>query len=220
MSDDPTAAFLARRMAMFMARTELGSDAVRVRELSPIERQRRQDGTPITSGAPSSIKPEGAKLYLAKGSLMEKVPDMRFQPTKQDPPAFDMSPNEIVKSYLAKGSDPALRKEHKDPKGGLTAEGRKFVNEKTGSNLKPGVKGKADTPEEMRRKSSFLLRHYKGEHNASKPLKDDNGNPTRHALQAAAWGEPVPKNRSDVAKLVREGERLRALYEKSKADKA
>jgi hypothetical protein len=34
----------------------------------------------------------------------------------------------------------SMRKEHKDPKGGLTSKGRSYYNKKTGSKLKPGVK--------------------------------------------------------------------------------
>jgi len=43
----------------------------------------------------------------------------------------------------------------RDPKGGLTAAGRAYFKRKEGANLKPGVKGAADTPEKMRRKGSY-----------------------------------------------------------------
>ena len=56
----------------------------------------------------------------------------------------------------------------KDPKGGLTAAGRRYFKRKEGANLKPGVKGAADTPEKMRRKGSFLTRFYT---NPSGPLR-------------------------------------------------
>ena len=101
----------------------------------------------------------------------------------------------------------------KDPKGGLTAAGRKKFNRETGSNLKPGVKGKADTPEKMRRKGSFLTRFFT---NPSGPMTNDKGEPTRLALSAAAWGEPVPKNRSDAAELASKGRRLLERYENTK----
>jgi len=101
----------------------------------------------------------------------------------------------------------------KDPKGGLTAAGRRHFKRKEGANLKPGVKGKADTPEKMRRKGSFLTRFYT---NPSGPLQNDKGEPTRLALAAAAWGEPVPKNRSDAAKLAAKGRRLLERYENVK----
>lgn len=42
----------------------------------------------------------------------------------------------------------------RDPDGGLTAAGRKHFKETEGANLKPGVKGAADTPTKMRRKGS------------------------------------------------------------------
>lgn len=101
----------------------------------------------------------------------------------------------------------------KDPKGGLTAAGRRHFKEKEGANLKPGVKGAADTPEKMRRKGSFLTRFFT---NPSGPMTNDKGEPTRLALSAAAWGEPVPKNRSDAAKLAAKGRRLLERYENTK----
>ena len=79
---------------------------------------------------------------------------------------------------------------YKDPKGGLTAAGREHFKKVEGSHLKPGVKGRADTPEKMRRKGSFLRRHFA---NPRGPMMKD-GKPTRLALSAHAWGEPVPKN--------------------------
>ena len=101
----------------------------------------------------------------------------------------------------------------RDPKGGLTAAGRAHFKRTEGSNLKPGVKGAADTPEKMRRKGSFLTRFFT---NPSGPMVGDNGKPTRLALSAAAWGEPVPKNRSDAAKLAAKGRRLLERYENTK----
>ena len=104
----------------------------------------------------------------------------------------------------------------RDPKGGLTAAGRAHFKRTEGSNLKPGVKGAADTPEKMRRKGSFLTRFFT---NPSGPMVGDDGKPTRLALSAAAWGEPVPKNRSDAAKLAAKGRRLLERYENTKKKK-
>ena len=98
----------------------------------------------------------------------------------------------------------------KDPDGGLTAEGRKFFNRTEGSNLKPGVKGPADTPEKMRRKGSFLTRFFS---NPSGPMVDDKGRATRLALSASAWGERVPKNASDAAELAEKGRKLLKQYD-------
>lgn len=102
----------------------------------------------------------------------------------------------------------------KDPKGGLTAAGRAEFKKKEGANLKPGVKGPADTPEKMRRKGSFLRRHFA---NPRGPMTDENGKPTRLALSAHAWGEPVPKTMAAAKKLADEGTRLLERYEKSKS---
>lgn len=101
----------------------------------------------------------------------------------------------------------------KDPKGGLTAAGRKFYNRTEGAHLKPGVMGAADTPEKMRRKGSFLTRFFT---NPSGPMKDENGKPTRLALSAAAWGEPVPQNAQDAAELAAKGRRMLERYQNSK----
>lgn len=101
----------------------------------------------------------------------------------------------------------------KDPKGGLTPAGRKFFNRTQGSNLKPGVKGAADTPEKMKRKGSFLTRFFT---NPSGPMVDEKGRATRLALSAAAWGERVPKNAEDAAALAAKGRRLLDRYENTK----
>lgn len=71
----------------------------------------------------------------------------------------------------------SLRKEHKNPSGGLNAKGRKYYNSKTGSNLK------APQPEGGPRKRSFCARMegVKG------PLKDEKGRPTRKALALKKW---------------------------------
>ncbi|HEX8915408.1 MAG TPA: DUF6321 domain-containing protein, partial [Humisphaera sp.] len=97
------------------------------------------------------------------------------------------------------------RKSLKDPKGGLTAAGRKHFKETEGANLKPGVKS-VKTDEDAQRKGSFLRRHY-GKKTPS-PLKDEHGEPTRYAKQAHAWGEPVPKTKADVARLAKKGTSL------------
>jgi hypothetical protein len=104
----------------------------------------------------------------------------------------------------------------KNPKGGLTAAGRAYFKRTQGANLKPGVKGPADTPEKMRRKGSFLTRFFT---NPSGPMKDEKGRPTRLALSAAAWGEPVPQDMAAAAKLAAKGRRLLERYENTKKKK-
>jgi hypothetical protein len=126
-------------------------------------------------------------------------------------PIFDeYYSGDVFFSVLAKG---AKKPRLKDPKGGLTAAGRAYFKRKEGANLKPGVMGAANTPEKMRRKGSFLTRFFT---NPSGPMKDEKGRATRLALSAAAWGEPVPQNAEDAAKLAAKGRRLLERYSKTK----
>ena len=71
-----------------------------------------------------------------------------------------------------------MRKEHKNPKGGLTAKGRAFFKRKEGLNLKAPVKS-GDNP----RRASFLQRMG---NNKGPEYKD--GKPTRLLLGLRAWG--------------------------------
>lgn len=99
----------------------------------------------------------------------------------------------------------------KDPKGGLTAAGRAHFKRKEGASLRPGVKKKrADmSPQDMRRKGSWATRFY-GRRKLP-PLLDKSGNPTRFALTAAAWGEPVPRTKAAARKIAAKGRRLLKL---------
>ena len=47
-------------------------------------------------------------------------------------------------------------------------------------------------------------------------MKDEKGRPTRLALSAAAWGEPVPQNAQDAAELAAKGRRLLERYQNTK----
>lgn len=107
-------------------------------------------------------------------------------------------------------------KQLKDPKGGLTAAGRAAFRRSEGAHLRPGVKGPADTPEKMRRKGSFLRRHFA---TLRGPLVDVKGQPTRLALSAHAWGEPVPKTVAAAKRLAAKGTRLLERYKAAKAKK-
>jgi HK97 family phage prohead protease len=154
-------------------------------------------------------------------SIGYKTLDADFDPSKnanvlRQVELYEVSPvlhgaNQLTGTISIKADQPL-----KDPKGGLTAAGRRHFNRTEGSNLKPGVRGAADTPQKMRRKGSFLTRFFT---NPSGPMKDENGKPTRLALSAAAWGEPVPQDRSDAAKLAAKGRRLLERYENTKNKK-
>src|SRR5215475_4703765 len=106
----------------------------------------------------------------------------------------------------------------KDPRGGLTAAGREEFRRKQGSHLKPGVKKSQSemTPDEMRRKGSWAVRFY-GRSGILPPLHDKHGKPTRFALTAAAWGEPVPKTMGAARKIAAKGHRLLAMAKKRKS---
>jgi len=100
----------------------------------------------------------------------------------------------------------------KNPKGGLTAAGRKAFERKDGAHLKPGVTKKQSdvTPSDMRRKGSWAVRFYGRK--SMPPLVDNNGKPTRHALSAHAWGEPVPKTAAAARRIAAKGKQLLARY--------
>ncbi len=103
---------------------------------------------------------------------------------------------------------------YKDPEGGLTEAGRrKFESSGESGNLKPGVKEKNPTGQALRRKGSFLTRFYT---NPSGPMVGDNGKPTRLALAANAWGEPVPRTAASAARLAAKGRNLLEKYELQK----
>ncbi len=103
---------------------------------------------------------------------------------------------------------------YKDPEGGLTEAGRrKFESSGESKNLQPGVKESSPTGDKARRKGSFLTRFYT---NPSGPLVDDDGDPTRLALAANAWGEAVPRTASSARRLAAKG---RNLLEKYKLEK-
>jgi len=100
----------------------------------------------------------------------------------------------------------------KDPRGGLTPAGRKAF----GGNLKPGVKDYDNASvADKKRWISWARRFYARD--SYPPFVDEDGNPTRFALTARAWGEPVPKTAEDARKIAAKAA-MRA--EKLKAEQA
>jgi hypothetical protein len=99
------------------------------------------------------------------------------------------------------------RKEGQNKKGGLNAAGRASYKRETGGTLKAPVKGAPKTPEQMRRKGSFLTRM------GSMPglLVEPDGDKTRLKLSLEAWG-----HQGDKASAVAKGRRLLERYRKSK----
>lgn len=121
-----------------------------------------------------------------------------------------------TKKATRKSSRKSAKAREKDPKGGLTAAGRKAFARKDGSHLKPGVTKKSSemTPQDMRRKGSWAVRFYGRK--KLPPLVDERGRPTRHALSAHAWGEPVPKTAAAARRIAAKGERLLQRYRQAK----
>lgn len=104
----------------------------------------------------------------------------------------------------------------KDPKGGLTAAGRAKFAETQGSHLKPGVTKPVGemTLDEMRRKGSWATRFYGRD--PLPALKDAKGEPTRFALSAHAWGEPVPTTEAAARRIADKGKRLLERYRRER----
>lgn len=104
------------------------------------------------------------------------------------------------------------RRPTRDPRGGLTAAGRAEFRRKDGAHLKPGVtKPESEmTLEDMRRKGSWATRFYGRK--PLPPLADAHGRPTRFALSAHAWGEPVPTSVAEARAIARRGRELLARY--------
>ena len=149
-----------------------------------------------------SAKKVAAKKVAAKKTAAKKTPAKKVPAKKV--PARKTAAKKAATSKPASRTSVSLPKQGQDPKGGLTAKGRQVYNEATGGHLRPGVKGAANTPEKKQRKGSFLRRHFA---NPPGPVAKD-GKPTRQALQAAAWGEPVPKSVADEKKLAAKGRKL------------
>lgn len=104
----------------------------------------------------------------------------------------------------------------KDPEGGLTEAGRrKFERSGESKNLQPGVKDSNPVGQRARRKGSFLTRFYT---NPSGPLVNKKGEPTRLALAANAWGEPVPRTAGAAARLAAKGRNMLEKYKLNKED--
>lgn len=86
----------------------------------------------------------------------------------------------------------------KDPRGGLNAAGRASLRAQ-GQNIQPGVRNyESASLADKKRWISWALRFYS---NPRGPMTDAKGRPTRLALTARAWGEPVPKTRAQAMRI-------------------
>ena len=107
-----------------------------------------------------------------------------------------------------------------DPQGGLTAAGRAAFKRTEGAHLQPGVRKSVRemTPEDTRRKGSWAARFYGRA--TLPPLVDAKGEPTRFALSAHAWGEPVPKTEAAARRIAAKGRQLLERYRQWKEREA
>jgi len=89
---------------------------------------------------------------------------------------------------------------YRDPEGGLTAAGRAHYKQTQGANLKPGVKNYSSASDADKKRWISWASRFFGQSNLP-PMKKPNGQPTRAALTAAAWGEPVPSNEAAARRI-------------------
>lgn len=157
-----------------------------------------------------------------RGTSRKLTPAQKTQARKRAAAAGRPYPNLVENMQAARGSRTASPKPRgsatKDPHGGLTAAGRASFRRRDGAHLRPGVKKSARdmTALDKKRKGSWAVRFY-GRAGRLPPLKDKAGKPTRFALTAAAWGEPVPGTVAAARKIAAKGRRLLAQYQKEKS---
>lgn len=169
-----------------------------------------------TSGKKRAAKKSSTKKSSAKKASTKKSAKTSASSARKRA----ASKSRTTKARAARASASAAAKRshplEKDPQGGLTAAGRKAFAKRDGAHLKPGVTKKASemTPQDMRRKGSWALRFYGRK--TMPALVDAHGQPTRHALSAHAWGEPVPKTVAAARRIADKGERLLARYHRIK----
>ncbi|MCG6204555.1 DUF6321 domain-containing protein [Rhodopseudomonas sp. HC1] len=171
-----------------------------------------------TAKESSAKKSAKKKATARKGSAGKKASKKKSSTSKAS--AKKKSTRATPRKAAAARTSPVRRSSRqpaeKDPRGGLTAAGRKAFAERDGAHLKPGVTKTASqmSPAEMRRKGSWAVRFYG---RAKLPaLKDKQGQPTRFALSAHAWGEPVPKTEAAARRIAAKGERLLERYRQLK----
>jgi hypothetical protein len=164
---------------------------------------------------------KGSKKKAAKKRPARKTGRKRAAGKTVNKKSSKKSSKKFSKGSPKKSSKKSARKRpakapEKDPRGGLTAAGRVAFARKDGSHLKPGVTKKLSemTPQDMRRKGSWAVRFYGRK--KLPPLVDGRGRPTRHALSAHAWGEPVPRTVAAARRIAAKGERLLQRYQRIK----
>lgn len=167
-------------------------------------------GSEIDEESIPAIHSEIVSMSIAKSAKKKAPKGYHYMPDgtlmSDDEPHDD----EVKKNQPAGGDvhvdRPLGSSKYKDPDGGLTPAGRRKFKREFGNNLKPGVKNydRAST-DDKKRWISWALRFYGRD--TYPPLKDDKGRPTRFALTANAWGEPVPSTEEEARKIAEKARR-------------
>lgn len=184
---------------------------------------RKRAGKASTHLTPAQKSAAKARAKRAGRRYPNLVDNMRMASTSKTSKKKSTAKKRVGRKRAAtkpaakKAARKSAKAREKDPRGGLTAAGRSAYARKEGAHLKPGVKKKASemTPTEMRRKGSWAVRFYGRK--KLPPLVDEHGKPTRHALSAHAWGEPVPRTVAAARRIAAKGERLLKRYHRINA---
>lgn len=167
-------------------------------------------GGSIAGGKGDNLSPS----QVDKGELKKGIA-VEMEHTK-DPSIAE----EIALDHLAEDTHyythlAAIHKENpiKDPKGGLTAQGRKHYKDSEGSNLQAGVM-KVETLEDLKRWGMWARRFYG--RSVLPPLKNEKGEPTRLALDAQAWGCKIPKTKKEAKVIAKRGREALKQYKEFK----
>ena len=164
----------------------------------------------LVGGKGDNLSPSDVDLFeLRKGLKVER------EHTKDKNIASEIALDHLAEDPKYYTHLESIHKENpiKDPEGGLTAEGRKHYKETQGSNLQAGVM-KVETLEDLKRWGSWARRFYG--RSILPPMKDHNGEPTRIALDAQAWGCKIPKNKKEAKVIAKRGSEALKLYKELK----
>jgi len=130
--------------------------------------------------------------------------------------------SEPIESRREHGGDPrpqpadASERTVSAPPAARTAPKRRVSHVRAKTRRGVATTNKRMTPDEMRRKGIWAVRVY-GRSGPLPRLIDDRGRPTRFALTAADWGEPIPKTVAAARRIAAKGHRLLTAYKRRMA---
>jgi hypothetical protein len=175
----------------------------------------KKKSTPLSGASKKAAKRSAQRAGRPYPNLVDNMNAARKQKTGA---AKKTATKKATAKKATAKKKPATKKKpaEKDPRGGLTAAGRRALAERDGARLKPGVqtKGAAMTAQDMQRKGSWAVRFYGRKQLPA--LVDAHGEPTRFALSAHAWGEPVPRTEAAARRIAAKGRKLLERYRAAK----